>query len=72
MNDIAAEYYNISLFEYENGTSLPELRKAIDYYEKTEEYEVCQGISLAVGVISFSILTKLVKETNNKIKLKWK
>jgi hypothetical protein len=73
MKDIVAEHYNLAIYEYENGTTLNELRSIIKYYEDLELYEICQGVCLAVEVISFHILYKLVqKESKHKLKLKWK
>jgi hypothetical protein len=73
MNDKATEHYNITLYEIEQGTSIPHLRLILKEYEAAELYEECQGIYLAIEVISFNILTGLIKQTKKqKIKIRWK
>lgn len=73
MNDKATEHYNITLYEIEQGTSIAHLRLILKEYEAEELYEECQGIHLAIEVISFNILTGLIKQTKKqKIKIRWK
>jgi hypothetical protein len=73
MNDKATEHYNITLYEIENGTSIQHLRLILKEYEAAELYEECQGIHLAVEIVSFNILTQLIKESKKqKIKIRWK
>jgi hypothetical protein len=73
MNDIATEHYNITLYEIEQGTSIEEIRFILKEYEAEELYEECQGIHLAVEIVSFNILTQLIKESKKqKIKIRWK
>jgi hypothetical protein len=73
MNDKATEHYNITLYEIEQGTSLNQIRNILKEYEAAELYEECQGIYLAIEVISFNILTGLIKQTKKqKIKIRWK
>ena len=73
MNDKATEHYNITLYEIEQGTSIAHLRLILKEYEAEELYEECQGIHLAIEVISFNILTELIKQSKKqKIKIKWK
>jgi hypothetical protein len=73
MNDIATEHYNITLYEIEQGTSITHLRLILKEYEAAELYEECQGIHLAVEIVSFNILTQLIKEIKKqKIKIRWK
>jgi hypothetical protein len=73
MNDKATEHYNITLYEIEQGTSIAHLRLILKEYEAAELYEECQGIYLAIEVISFNILTGLIKQTKKqKIKIRWK
>jgi hypothetical protein len=73
MNDKATEHYNITLYEIEQGTSLNQIRNILKEYEAAELYEECQGIHLAIEIVSFNILTGLIKQTKKqKIKIRWK
>ena len=73
MNDKATEHYNITLYEIEQGTTLNQIRNILKEYEAEELYEECQGIHLAVEIISFNVLTQLIKESKkHKIKIRWK
>ena len=72
MNDKAIDHYNLTLYEIEKGMTLSEARGILKQYEELEEYEECQGIFMALKVVSFNILTKLVRNNKNKIKVKWK
>ena len=73
MNDKATDHYNITLYEIEQGSSIEEIRNILKEYEAEELYEECQGIHLAVEIISFNVLTQLIKESKkHKIKIRWK
>jgi len=73
MNDIATEHYNITLYEIEQGTSIEQIRNILKEYEAEQLYEECQGIHLAVEIVSFNILTQLIKESKKqKIIIRWK
>lgn len=73
MNDKATEHYNITLYEIEQGTSIAHLRLILKEYEAAELYEECQGIYLAIEIVSFNILIELVKQSKKqKIKIRWK
>jgi hypothetical protein len=73
MNDIATEHYNITLYEIEQGTSIAHLRLILKEYEAEQLYEECQGIHLALEIVSFNILTQLIKKSKKqKIKIRWK
>ena len=73
MNDKATEHYNITLYEIEQGTSIAHLRLILKEYEAAELYEECQGIHLAIEIVSFNVLTELIKQSKKqKIKIKWK
>jgi len=73
MNDIATEHYNITLYEIEQGTSIEQIRLILKEYEAEQLYEECQGIHLVVEIVSFNILTQLIKESKKqKIKIRWK
>lgn len=73
MNDKATEHYNITLYEIEQGVTIPHLRLILKEYEDAELYEECQGIHLAMEIVLFNVLTKLIKQNKKqKIKIKWK
>lgn len=73
MNDKSTEHYNITLYEIEQGTSLNQIRNILKEYEAAELYEECQGIHLAIEIVSFNILIGLIKQTKKqKIKIRWK
>ena len=73
MNDKATEHYNITLYEIEQGTSIAHLRLILKEYEAEELYEECQGIHLAIEIVSFNVLTELIKQSKKqKIKIRWK
>jgi hypothetical protein len=71
MNDKAIDHYNLTLHEIEQGTTLNEVRDILKHYEELELFEECQGIHLALELISFNVLTDLIKN-KQKIKIKWK
>ena len=73
MNDKATEHYNITLYEIEQGTTLNQIRNILKEYEAEELYEECQGIHLAIEIVSFNVLTELIKQSKKqKIKIRWK
>lgn len=73
MNDKATEHYNITLYEIEQGTTLNQIRNILKEYEAAELYEECQGIYLAIEIVSFNILIELAKQSKKqKIKIRWK
>jgi hypothetical protein len=73
MNDKATEHYNITLYEIEQGTSIAHLRLILKEYEAAELYEECQGIHLAIEIVSFNVLMELIKQSKKqKIKIRWK
>ncbi len=71
MNDKAIDHYNLTLYEIERGTTLTQVRDILKHYEDLELFEECQGIHLALEIISFNVLTDLIKN-KQKIKIKWK
>ena len=73
MNDIATEHYNITLYEIEQGTSIEQIRNILKEYEAAELFEECQGIHLALEIISFNVLTRLIQQNKQykKVKIKW-
>ena len=73
MNDKATEHYNITLYEIEKGMTIEQIRNILKEYEAKELYEECQGIHLALEIVTFNTLTQLVKQLKKqKIKTQWK
>lgn len=73
MNDKATEHYNITLYEIEQGTTISHLRLILKQYEAAQLYEECQGIHLAIEIVSFNVLTELIKKSKKqKTKIRWK
>ena len=73
MNDKATEHYNITLYEIEQGMTIEQIRNILKEYEAKELYEECQGIHLALEIVTFNTLTQLVKQLKKqKIKTQWK
>lgn len=71
MNDKATEHYNITLYEIEQGASIDELRAILKEYESQELYEECQGIHLAIEIVSFNVLKQLITN-KQKVTARWK
>ena len=59
-NDIIYQYYHITLFDYEKGTELDELRIILFEYEDKEMYLECEGIKLAIEQIEFLQLIETI------------
>ena len=59
-NDIIYQYYYITLFDYEKGTELDELRIILYEYEDKEMYLECEGIKLAIEQIEFLQLIETI------------
>ena len=60
-NDTVYEFYNLALYEYEQGTGLEELQEILQDYEHQEMYLECAGIKLAIQYIEFLInLQKII------------
>ena len=66
------EHFKIALYEFENGSTIDELREIITEYEAVEDYEVCAGIYRAIEIVSFITLTVFAKQLGSKIRLKFK
>jgi hypothetical protein len=70
MNDKAIDHYNLTLYEIEQGTTIEQIRNILKEYEAKELFEECQGIHLALEIISFNVLTRLIQQYK-KVKIKW-
>lgn len=68
MTDIANEYYNITIFDMMNGTTIDEIELILKDYEEKEEYEICRGIYAALEMVKYNIDFRLYDKKNlNKI-----
>ena len=58
--DIIQEFYLLALVDISNGRNIAELEKAIDLYEKVEEYEACAGILKAIHESGYMTIKDLI------------
>ena len=65
-NDIIYQFYYISLYDYEKGTDLEELRIILYDYEEKEMYLECEGIKLAIEKIEFTELIQNIINDNER------
>lgn len=64
-NETIREFYNLAIYEYENGTELDELKIILYDYEDKEMYLECAGVKLAIEYIEFIMIIELIKYINN-------
>jgi|TARA_R110000744_G_scaffold50473_2_gene109118 hypothetical protein len=70
--EIKQEYFNLSMYDLEDGMSVNDLRNLLKEYEAQELYWECAGIQEAIEQMSFMILTLMTKKLNTKeIKLNY-
>lgn len=62
--EIKEEYFNLSMYDLEDGMSINDLRKLIKEYEAKELYWECAGIQEAIEHMSFMTLTLMSKTFN--------
>ncbi len=68
MTDKAIEFYNITIFDMMNGTSIEDIEMILKDYEEEEEFEICQGIYAALEMVKYNIDFRLIDKKNlNKI-----
>ncbi len=65
-NDIIYQFYYITLYDYEKGTELDELRIILYDYEDKEMYLECEGIKLAIEKIEFTQLIQNIINDNER------
>ena len=64
-NDIIYQFYYITLYDYEKGTDLEDLRIILYDYEDKEMYLECEGIKLAIEKIEFTQLIQNIINGND-------
>lgn len=69
---IKDEFFNISMFDLEDGRSIDDLRNMLKEYASKELYWECAGIQKAIEYIGFALLTLMSDKLNTKqINLKY-
>ena len=58
--EIKNEYFNLSMYDLEDGLSIDDLRNLLQEYENNEMYWECAGIQKAIDQMTFRILTLIV------------
>lgn len=67
--NIKEEYFNLAMYDLEDGLSIDDLRNLLKEYENNEMYWECAGIQKAIDQMTFRILT-LMSDKLNKQKIK--
>ena len=67
--EIKNEYFNLSMYDLEDGLSIDDLRNLLQEYENNEMYWECAGIQKAIDQMTFRILT-LMSDKLNKQEIK--
>ena len=70
--EIKNEYFNLSMYDLEDGLSIDDLRNLLQEYESNEMYWECAGIQKAIDQMTFRILTLMSdKLSKQEIKLNY-
>jgi len=70
--EIKNEYFNLSMYDLEDGLSIDDLRNLLQEYENNEMYWECAGIQKAIDQMTFRILTLMSdKLSKQEIKLNY-
>ena len=67
--EIKNEYFNLSMYDLEDGMSIDDLRNLLKEYVNNEMYWECAGIQKAIDQMTFRILT-LMSEKLSKQEIK--
>ena len=67
--NIKEEYFNLAMYDLEDGLSIDDLRALLDDYANRELYWECAGIQKAIDQMTFRILT-LMSDKLNKQEIK--
>tara|TARA_R110000803_G_scaffold209609_1_gene279574 strand:- start:1016 stop:1240 length:225 start_codon:yes stop_codon:yes gene_type:complete len=65
-NSTINQFYQLAIYDYENGLSLEELNIILFEYEDNEMYLECAGVKLAIEYIEFIELCDIKINTNNE------
>ena len=60
-NKIIQEYYDLTLYEIENGLTIEEVQIMLREYESNEMYLECAGILTAIEWVKFALLVSVIK-----------
>lgn len=70
--DIKEEYFNLAMYDLEDGMSISDLRSLLKEYENQQLYWECAGIQKAIDHMSFMLLTLMSDKLNKReIKLNY-
>lgn len=70
--DIKEEYFNLAMYDLEDGMSIDDLRNLLKEYENQQLYWECAGIQKAIDHMSFMLLTLMSdKLSKQEIKLNY-
>jgi short-subunit dehydrogenase involved in D-alanine esterification of teichoic acids len=70
--DIKEEYFNLAMYDLEDGMSIDDLRNLLKEYENQQLYWECAGIQKAIDHMSFMLLTLMSDKLNKReIKLNY-
>lgn len=70
--DIKEEYFNLAMYDLEDGMSINDLRNLLKEYENQQLYWECAGIQKAIDHMSFMLLTLMSDKLNKReIKLNY-
>ncbi len=64
--DIKDEYFNLAMYDLEEGMSITDLRKLLEEYSAQELYWECAGIQKAIDHMSFMLLTLMSNKLNKQ------
>jgi len=64
--EIKDEFFNISMFDLEEGMSIDDLRGILEEYANKELYWECAGIQKAIDYMGFMLLTVMSDKLNTK------
>ena len=67
--NIKEEYFNLAMYDLEDGMSINDLRSLLKEYSAQELYWECAGIQKAIDHMSFMLLT-LMSDKLNKQEIK--
>lgn len=70
--DIIEEYFNLAMYDLEDGMSINDLRSLLKEYASQELYWECAGIQKAIEHMGFMLLTLMSDKLNKReIKLNY-
>ena len=64
--DTKEEYYNLAMYDLEEGMSINDLRNLLEEYSNQELYWECAGIQKAIEYMGFMLLTLMSEKLNTR------